>query len=160
MDTENSEPMMKSQTEELRAFVCEFRDGIIGTNPKASKGMCALVSTPLRADLKVIAEIETKVISAEGHTFLVTGDGKYLIDPTIDQLKEESKEKVKIYAVTGTFEEDERLMALPFVELMECFKRMCEHEGRKPGAREAGAFVATYIYYPLAQKGFFEGRME
>ena len=122
--------------------------------------MCALVSTPLRSALKVIAHIETKVISVEGHTFLVTEDGKYLIDPTIDQFKEESKEKVKIDEYIGTFEVDERLMDLPFVELMECFKRLCESEGRTPGAREAGAFVATYIYYPLAQQGFFEGRME
>lgn len=145
---------------DLQAFAVEFRDGLIGTQPKASRGMCALVSIPLRAALKVLLGVDTDLVTENGHTFLVTADGQYRIDPTIDQFQREPIEKVLVEQHAGAVQPDERLASLPFDELLENFKRLYRNDGGHPGAKEAGAFVATYIYYPLAQQGFFEGRME
>lgn len=143
---------------DLQDFAIEFRDGLIGTQSKASRGMCALVSIPLRAALKVLRGIDTYIVTEGGHTFLVTSDGEYRIDPTIDQFKRapDMQEKVSVDPQFGCLEEDARLSDLPFIELMEQFKRLYG----EPSARDAGAFVARFIYYPLAQRGFFEGRME
>ena len=151
---------MSPDPQDLQLFATEFRDGLIGSQPRASRGMCALVSTPLRAALKILLDVETNLVTADGHTFLVTADGQTRLDPTIDQFQREQGEKVLVAQHVGTVQCDERLTALPFVELLENFKRLYSNEGRHPGAKDAGAFVATYIYYPLAQTGFFEGRME
>lgn len=144
----------------LQQFAIEFRDGLIGTQPKASRGMCALVSMPLRAALKVLRGVETELVTEDGHTFLVTADGQYRIDPTIDQFQRASGEKVLVEHRPRAIDLDERLSALPFVDLLEHFKRLYSNEERAPGPKEAGAFIAKFIYYPLAQRGFFEGRME
>lgn len=120
--------------------------------------MCALVSIPLRAALKVFHQLDTDLVTEDGHTFLVTADG-LRIDPTIDQFQQETTEKVQIETYAGVVCRDERLTALPFVELLENFKLLYSQDGRHPKAKDAGAFVATYIYYPLAQQGFFDGRM-
>lgn len=151
---------MGHAAQDLQLFATEFRDGLIGTQPRASRGMCALVSIPLRAALKVLLDVETNLVTSDGHTFLVTVDGQTCIDPTIDQFQREPIEKVLIAQHVGEVLCDERLTALPFVELLENFKRLYSKDGRPPGAKDAGAFVSTYIYYPLAQTGFFEGRME
>lgn len=143
----------------IQCFAEEFRDGLIGDQPKASRGMCALVSAPLRAALKVLLDIETDLVTEDGHTFLVTRGSNLRIDPTIDQFGR-AKEKVLIERSDSPVNVDERLEGLPFVELMENFKRLHGAEQRSLGPREAGSLVAQFIYYPLAQTGFFEGRME
>ncbi len=150
---------MSLSPSDLLSFAVEFRDGLIGTQPRASRGMCALVSIPLRAALKVLHGIDTDLVTENGHTFLVTVDGQCRIDPTIDQFHVEPTEKVQVTPRAAAVCRDERLTALPFVELMENFKRIHGNDGRQPGAKDAGVFVATYIYYPLAQQGFFDERM-
>lgn len=151
---------MVASPQDLQQFATDFREGLIGLQPKASRGMCAMVSIPLRAALKVLLGVDTELVTENGHTFLVTTDGQTRIDPTIDQFQREPREKVLVAQQIGEVKSDERLSALPFVELLENFKRLHSSDGRQPGAKDAGAFVATYIYYPLAQQGFFEGRME
>lgn len=147
---------MSIKSAALHLFASEFRDGLIGTQPRASRGMCALVSIPLRAALHVLHGVKTNLVTEDGHTFLVTADGNLRIDPTIDQFQREPSEKVWIDQYIGEIRPDERLTSLPFVELLENFKRLYSSEGNQPGAKEAGLFVATYIYYPLAQQGFFD----
>lgn len=151
---------MALSPQDLQLFATEFRDGLIGMQPRASRGMCALVSIPLRAALKTLLGVETNLVTKDGHTFLVTMDGQTRIDPTIDQFDREPGEKVLVAQYAGAVKCDERLSDLPFVDLMENFKRLYSKEGRLPGAKDAGVFMATYIYYPLAQTGFFEGRMD
>lgn len=160
LNTNIKEKRMAHTRQDLQIFATEFRDGLIGTQPKASHGMCALVSIPLRAALKILLGVETNVVTADGHTFLVTADEQTRIDPTIDQFQQGPGEKVLVAQHVGVVQYDERLTALPFSELLENFKRISINEGHHPGAKDAGAFVATYIYYPLAQTGFFEGRMK
>ena len=154
-----SEETIVATTADLKIFAEEFRDGLIGTQPKASRGMCALVSIPLRAALKVLRGVETTLVTEDGHTFLVTSDGQYRIDPTIDQFGKTS-EKVLVQCTGERGQTDERLIDLPFIELIENFKRLYGSEDRVLGPREAGGLVAQFIFYPLARRGFFEGRME
>ena len=152
--------MSDEMSADLKAFAIDFRDGLIGTQPKASHYMCKLVSMPLRAALFVLRGIETDLVTEDGHTFLVTTDKQFVIDPTIDQFQASglALEKVLVEAHPKHFVSiDETLSALPFIELIENFKRLHSADGVEPGAKDAGSFVATYIYYPLAQQGFFEG---
>lgn len=148
---------------DIKQFAIDFRDGLIGTQPMASKYMCAMVSIPLRAALEVLLGIKTRLVTQGGHTFLVTQDGCTLIDPTIDQFARasyDSREKILVEQCDGiNFVDDARLEGLPFIELMENFKRLYSDDGQVPNAKSAGAFVAQYIYYPLAQNGFFDARM-
>ena len=147
--------------DDLQIFAVEFRDGLIGTQPKASRGMCALVSLPLRAAYKSLCGVETNLVTEDGHTFLVTADGHYRIDPTIDQFRRDSGEKASIETQVGITQLDADLSSFPFHDLLEQFKRLHSLDrGSQPSAREAGAFVANHIYYPLARQGFFEGRLE
>ena len=150
---------MDSVSSELQTFAVEFRDGLIGTQPQASRGMCALVSISLRAALKVLRGIDTELVTADGHTFLVTSDGQWRIDPTIDQFGK-TTEKISVERNGERVLIDERLTTLPCIELIENFNRLYRSKGRALGASEAGGLVAQFIFYPLAQNGFFEGRME
>lgn len=146
---------------DLLAFAVEFREGLIGSQPKASRGMCALVSIPLRAALKVIRGIDTELVTENGHTYLVTSDGKLKIDPTVDQFRNSPVgAKVLIEDCLQEVRTDERLSGLPFDEVIGQFKRLYSTEGKHLGPKEAGTLVAQYIFYPLAQRGFFEERME
>ena len=56
--------------QDLQRFATEFRDGLIGTQPRASRGMCALVSIPLRAALNIFLDVATNLVTEDGHTFL------------------------------------------------------------------------------------------
>lgn len=148
---------MATEHTDLQQFALEFRDGLLGTQAHASRRMCATVSMPLRAALLVLQGIETKVVTEDDyHIFLVTADGKTRIDPTIDQFHAAPAEKVQVQHQAGPVHAIQALMDLPFVELLENFKRFALEVGETPCARDAGAFVATYIYYPLAQQGVFD----
>jgi hypothetical protein len=152
--------MSNNISDELKTFAIDFRDGLIGTQPKASLYMCKLVSMPLRAALQVLRGISTDLVTEDGHTYLVTTDKQFVIDPTIDQFQRSGHalEKVLVEAQTELFVSiDEKLGELPFIELIENFKRIYSADGAEPSAKDAGSFVATYIYYPLAQQGFFDG---
>ena len=153
---------MSNSAANLKIFAEEFRNGLIGTQPKASRGMCALVSVPLRAALKVLLGVDTDVVTENGHTFLVTIDGRLRIDPTIDQFQKVAadSEKVLIENCLERGQPDDRLSALPFDDLIDNFRRLYGNEDRQLGPREAGSLVARFIFAPLAQQGFFEGRME
>jgi len=146
---------------DLQTFAEEFRDGLIGIQPKASRGMCALVSVPLRAAFKVLRGIDTDLVTENGHTFLMTSDGRYCIDPTMDQFARVTGITDKVLVEKGqmAWSPDDRLAELSFVELLEHFKRLTENENSLPGPRKAGEFVAQFVYAPLAQQGFFEGHM-
>lgn len=151
-----------SYQDDLRAFAVEFREGLIGIQAKASQRMCAVVSMPLRAAFKVLRGVETDLVTEDGHTFLVTTVGQFKIDPTIDQFykKSEGLEPVLVESQTAPMQADEHLSTIPFIELIEQFKRLYAADGLEPSARDAGKFVANYIYYPLAQQGYFSSHTQ
>ena len=64
------ETVMCHAPQDLQRFATEFRDGLIGTQPRASRGMCALVSIPLRAALNIFLDVATNLVTEDGHTFL------------------------------------------------------------------------------------------
>lgn len=148
---------MVMSSSDLQAFAIDFRDALIGTQPRASHMMCAVVSMPLRAALKVLRDVDTELVTEDGHTFLVTVDGQYRIDPTIDQFSLAPSEKVLVEANSGAPARDAVLAEIPFVELLEEFKRLYGADGQLSAA-EAGSLVAKYVYLPLARQGVFEGR--
>lgn len=139
---------------DLEEFAEAFRNGVLGEQAGASKRMCFVVSAPLRAALRVFRGVETELVTEDGHTFLVTVDGRFRIDPTADQF-EGIEQKVVVAAADRSYSTNHVISEIPFLELMENFKRLSEADGWTVGPYDVGQFVAEYIYFPLAQNGAF-----
>ena len=138
---------------QLHDFSLRFKTGLIGNQPYASKRMCAVVSMPLRAALKVFLGVSTDLVTEDGHTFLVTPEG-LRIDPTIDQFSPE-KRKVLVEPEAVNHPIDECLNRVPFDVLLQEYKRICQNENKIPTPTEAGNFIAQVVFFPLARQGFF-----